>query len=83
MFGKSFVAMNILMNNLRGIRYKQRMIGIPISGPIYIHGDNMSVIHNTQRPEYTFKKKSNYICYQAVLDSVAIGESITGHVGIN
>ena len=40
----------------------------------------MSVINNTQRPESTLKKKSNEICYHAVRESVAMGESLTGHI---
>ncbi len=42
--------------------------------------NNMSVIHNTQRPESTLKKKSNSICYNAIQESVAMGESLTGHI---
>jgi len=56
------------------------MMGVPISGPSYIYGDNMSVIHNTQRPESTLKKKSNSICYHLVQESVAMGESLTSHI---
>ena len=82
-FGVEFVAMKIFMKTLHGIRYKLRMMVVPISSPSYINGDNMSVIHNTQSPESIFKKKSNYICYHAVCDSVAMGESLTRHVGIN
>jgi hypothetical protein len=79
-FGAEFVAMKNGMEATRGLRYKLRMMGVPLSGPTYIYGDNMSVIHNTQRPESTLKKKSNSICYHAVRESVAMGESITGHV---
>ena len=64
----------------RGIRYKLRMMGVPLSGATVIYGDNMSVIHNTQKPESTLKKKSNSICYHAVRESVAMGESITAHI---
>ena len=46
-FGEEFVAMKIVMATLQGIRYKTSMTGAPISGPSYIYGDNMSVIHNT------------------------------------
>jgi len=57
------------------------MMGIPVDRPMHIYGDNMSVIHNTQRPESTLKKKSNSIFYHAVRVSGAMGESITtGHV---
>ena len=80
MFGSYFFATKISMETLRGIRYKLRILGVPISGPSYIYGDNMSVIRNTCRPESTLKKKSNYILYHAVLESVAVGECLTGHV---
>ena len=43
----------------------------------------MSVIHNTQGPDSTSKKKSNYIFYHSVCESVTTGESLTGHVGTN
>ena len=56
------------------------MMGVSVSGPSYIYGDNMSVIHNTQHPELTLKKKSNSVCYHAVRESVAMGESLTRHM---
>ena len=58
-------------------------MGVPIWGPLLIYGDNMYVIHNTQQPESTLKKKSNSIAYHAVWESVTMGESQTGHVGKN
>ena len=61
MFGAEFVAMNIFVEILLRRRYKLRMTGVPISGTSYIYGDNMSVIHNTQRPESILKKKRNSI----------------------
>ncbi|KAL7425539.1 hypothetical protein ACHAXH_000044 [Discostella pseudostelligera] len=79
-FGAEFVAMKHGMEKLRGLRYKLRMMGVPISGPSYIFGDNMSVIHNTQRPESVLKKKNNSICYHAIPESVAMGECKTGHI---
>jgi len=79
-FGAEFVAMKIGIETVRGIRYKLRMMGVKLTGPTYVYGDNMSVIHNTQKPESTLKKKSNSICYHAIRESVAMGESLTGHV---
>ena len=55
-------------------------MGVPLSGPPFIYGDNMSVIHNTQRPELMLRNKSNAICYHAVRESVEMGESLTAHV---
>ncbi len=82
-FGAEFVAMQIGMDSLRGLRYKLRMMGIPIWGPSLIYGDSMSVIHNTQQPESTLKKKSSSIAYHAVRESFAMGKSLTGHAGTN
>jgi len=79
-FGAEFVAMKIGIETVRGIRYKLRMMGVKLSGPTFVYGDNMSVIHNTQKPESTLKKKSNSICYHAIRESVAMGESLTAHV---
>ena len=59
------------------------MMGVPIYGLLYIFGENMLVINNTQRPDSTLKKKSNYIWYHAVCESVEMGESLTGHVVTN
>ena len=73
MFGAEFVAMKQGMDAVRGLRYKLRMMGVWISGPAYIYGDNTSVIHNTQRQESTLRKKSNSIFYHAMRESVATG----------
>ena len=54
-----------------------------ISGPSYIYDNNMLVIHNTQRPESMLKKKSNSICYHAIREPVAMGESLMGHIRTN
>ena len=79
-FGAEFVALKLGIETLRGLRYKLRMMGVPISGPSLIYGDNMSVIHNTQRPESVLKKKSNQICFHAAREAVAMKECLTAHV---
>ena len=71
--------MKTSLKALRGIRYKLRMMGVPLTGPVYVYGDNMSVIYNTSQPESTLKKKINPICYHAVRESVASGECLTTH----
>ena len=40
-FGTEFVAMKQGIDALRGLRYKLRMMDIPLSGPSHIYGDNM------------------------------------------
>ena len=68
MFGAEFVATNIVMETLQGVRYKLKIMGVPISGLSYIYGGIMLFIHNT------LKKKSHYIFYHSVLESVAMRE---------
>jgi len=35
-FGSEFVAMKAAMETSRGLRYKLRMMGVPINGPTYM-----------------------------------------------
>ena len=55
-------------------------MGVAISRPSYIYGDSMSFIYNTQHPESTLKKKSHSLHYHVAHESVAMGESLTGHI---
>ena len=43
-FGAEFIAMKNGVEALRGIRYKLRIMGVTLTGPTYIYGDNMLVI---------------------------------------
>ena len=79
-FGAEFVAMKHGIETLRGLRYKLRMMGVPLTGPAYIYGDNKSQVTNSSRPESTLKKKCNSICYHAIRESVAMGETLIGHL---
>ena len=57
--GSEFVEMKQGMEAVHGLHYKLSMMGVRISGPAYVYGDNMSIIQNTQHPELTLRKKSN------------------------
>jgi hypothetical protein len=65
-FGAECVVMYNGIETCRGLCYKLRMMGMALSGPTFAYGDNMSVVHNTQRPESVWRNKSNSICYHAV-----------------
>jgi hypothetical protein len=56
-FGAEFVAIRHGIKTLRGLRYKIRMMGIPLSGPTYVYGDNTSQVTNSSIPELTLKKR--------------------------
>ncbi len=80
-FGTEFVAMKHGIETLRGLRYKLRMMGVPVSGPSYVYGDNKSQVTNSTRTESTLQKKCNSICCHAIRESVAMGETLITHIG--
>lgn len=55
------------------MRYKLRMMGVPVSGHAHMRVDNMSVVKNTTMPESSLKKKSNAIAFHFVRENVAAG----------
>lgn len=79
-FGSEFVAMRIATEMIEGLRYKLRMMGVPIDGPTTVFCDNQSVVHNTTKPESTLKKKHNAIAYHRVREAAASGTIIVAKV---
>jgi hypothetical protein len=73
-FGSEFTAMKVVTEANRGLRYKLRMLGVPINESSYVFCDNNSVVCNTTAPESTLKKKSNAIAYHCVREAVAMKE---------
>ena len=65
-FGAEFVTMKKSIDTLRCLRYKLRMMGIPISGSSCIYGHNMSVVHNRSRQDPVLRQKMYSVCYHAV-----------------
>eukprot|EP00970_Alexandrium_tamarense_P001148 scaffold120_cov176-Alexandrium_tamarense.AAC.3 len=57
-----------------GLRYKLRMMGIPVEDPTLVYGDIQSVFANTTMPPSTLKKKSNSIAYHFVREGCARDE---------
>lgn len=79
-FGSEFVSTKTAMEANRGLRYRLRMMGVPIDGPTYMYVDNMSVVKNTSLPDSTLKKKSNAIAYHAVREAAAMGEIVIAYI---
>jgi hypothetical protein len=72
-FGSKFIAMCIMVEMLESLRYKLRMMGIPIDGQSNTFCDNKSIVTNGTTPTSTLKKKHNSIAYHRVLEAVAAG----------
>ena len=75
-----FTAMREATEYVRALRYKLRMMGIPVEGPAYVFGDNQSVLANTTNPGSTLKKKCAAVAYHLVREAVARGEIITAYI---
>lgn len=73
-FGSEFIAMKTCCEYIRGLRYKLRMMGIPVDFPTYVFGDNQSVLANSGNPFSVLKKKSSSIAYHFVREGVAKDE---------
>jgi len=70
-FGSEFSAMKTGTELIEGLRYKLRMMGVPIDGPCHVKADNLSVVRNSSQPESTLKKKSNSIAFHYVQERAA------------
>ena len=73
-FSSEFIAMKQCCEYICGLRYKLRMMGIPVEGPAYIHGDNQLVLCNTSRPDSTLKKKNQSIAFHFICEGVTRDE---------
>lgn len=79
-FGSEFCAMKLCCEYIRGLRYKLRMMGIPVLGPAFIYGDNQSVLNNTSIPDSQLKKKCQSIAYHFIREGVARDEWRTAYI---
>jgi hypothetical protein len=63
--------MRIAVELLESLRYKLRMFGIPLDGPVNTFCDNKSVVTNSIHSASTLKKKHNAIAYHRVREAIA------------
>ena len=72
-FGSEFIAMKTVVEQIEALRYKLRMLGVPLEGPTNIFCDNESVFKNASIPDSTLKKNHTSICYHRSREAVAAG----------
>ncbi len=72
-YGAVFSAMRLATEEAITIRYMLRALGIAVSKPSALSGDNAGVITNASMPEATLKKKHVALSYQSVRENVAAG----------
>ena len=79
-YGSELVAARIATELIIAMRYKLRMLGVPIDGGAMLLGDNVSVVTNCTLPSSTLKKKHNGIAYHRVREAVAAGIINMGYI---
>jgi len=79
-FGSEFVALRVATEMIKGLRYKLRMMGVPLDGPTNVLVDNETVMKNSTIPSSTLQKKHNAICYHYVREAVASGIMRVAHI---
>ena len=65
-FGNKFMAMYQAVEYLRGLCYKLQMFGNPVDEPVFIYGDNQSVLVNASSLDSTLKKISRIIAFHFI-----------------
>ena len=70
-FGSEFTALKNTVDIVKSLRYKLRLFGVPIEGPINVLCDNESVYNNVSTPESVLKKKHHSIAYHRCREYVA------------
>ena len=71
MFGSEFITMKTVVEQIKSLRYKLRMFGVPLEGPTNVFCDNEAVFKNMSQPDSTLKKKHMLICYHHCREAVA------------
>jgi hypothetical protein len=62
------------------LRYKLRMMGMTVDEPMFVFGDNQSVLTNTTAPVSTLRNKSNAISYHFIQEGCARNQWHTAYV---
>ena len=82
-FGSEFVAMKQCCEYLRGLVYKLRTMRISVDGPVYIEGDNQSVLANTTITDSTLNKKNQSMACHFLMEGGTRDEWRTAYVNTN
>ena len=72
-YGSELTALRIAIEKVEGLRYKIRMMGVPLPGCASGFCDNQSVVLNSTIPSSTLKKKHNAVNYHKCRETIASG----------
>ena len=72
-YGSEFVAARIAVDQIIDLRYSLRMLGVPLTGPSWMFGDNLSVVNSSTMPNGKLQRRNNILNYHRVREAQAAG----------
>ena len=79
-YGAEFMAAKVCVEQIMGLRYELRMMGVPISNSTYMFGDSQSVVTSAVIPESNLKKRHVALAYHRVREPIAAGVVLFYHM---
>ena len=70
-YGSEFVVARIATEQIIDLRTTLRYLGVELSGPSYMFGDNQSVVTSSTVPSSILNKRSSALCYHRVREAIA------------
>jgi hypothetical protein len=70
-YGSEFVAARIAVDQIVDLCYTLRMLGVPLDGPSWMFGDNLSVVNSSTIPSGKLQKRQNILNYHRVREAQA------------
>jgi hypothetical protein len=70
-YSSEYIALKTATEQIQALRYKLRMMGVPLEGAARVFCDNEAVYRNSSDATSTLKKKHQSIAYHLVRESVA------------
>ena len=70
-YGSEFVAARQCTEQIMDLRLTLMYMGVPIDGPSWMFGDNLSVIKNATLPTSVLLKRHNFLCFHRVREAIA------------
>ena len=72
-YGSEFTALRTAVDQIHDLRYTARSLGVPIMGPTYLFGDNLSTIISSTKSDGKIAKRWNILSFHRVREAVAHG----------
>ena len=72
-YGAEFNAMKTAVEEIQSIRYMLRCLGVNVTSPSVVFGDNKSVVFNCDKRDSLLKKKHTAIAYHKAQEAAAAG----------